>query len=98
MGTASTVAGLVPGGQGVSIALAVADAALNDTMTSTTSATTSALTDVAATDIANDSGKVKPTNKITATIYAVSQIVGIVSGEVQAGNEVKSNEVDKDDE
>ncbi len=98
LGTASTVAGLVPGGQGVSIALAVADAALNDTMTSTTSATMSTLTDVAATDLATDSGKVKPTNKVTATIYAVSQIVGIVGGEVQAGNEAQNNKVDKDDE
>ena len=97
LGTASTVTGLIPGGQVASLVLAGADAFVNDTMTSTTSATASALTDTAATDITSNSGKVMPTNKVKAAIYVVSQVVGIFGGSIQADNEAKNIEVEKDE-
>jgi len=76
LGTASTVTGLIPGGQVASLVLAGADAFVNDTMTSTTSATASALTDTTA--ITRNFCKVISTNKVKAVIHALSQVEGIL--------------------
>ena len=38
-----------------------------------------------------------PTNKVKAAIYVVSQVVGIFGGSIQADNEAKNIEVEKDE-
>ena len=93
LGTASTVAGLVPGGQGISIVLAVADVIVNDESSNATGALVSGSTDSLIQDSKNkgiiDTTKSAPKNKVQAikmgiqkvAEYLAPQVAGAVAAE-----------------
>jgi hypothetical protein len=97
LGNASTVAGLLPGGQVASLALAGADLLLNNDTASTSGAVSSGLVGTMATDIASDAGRVNPTNKVQAAIYVVSQAVGVAASELDTMNQDNSKVEIKDE-
>ena len=97
LGNASTLAGVIPGGQGVSIALAGADLLVNGSGASLASASNGAIVEKTATDLKTDFGKVKPTNTTKAIIAGASQIIGTISGDVQSEVEKQSRKENEDE-
>jgi RHS repeat-associated protein len=92
LGNASTLMGVLPGGQLHAIALGLADAVVNSDTSSTSSATVSALTGTMLTDIATDSGRKVISGKVNAIIYGTSLMTGYLAGEADKQNVEKQTE------